>query len=113
VNKGIIPIKGKTALILEHGAREDQPMITKKPMSPSEEKMLNLLREQKEPIPTTDLVDLFYKGEEKPEHAQKVVSGILRNLEYKTRKQAEKVKRSRRMGPHPITVWIEKKGAKK
>ena len=82
-------------------------------MSPGEQKLLDILMKQTGEIPTTDLVDLFYAGEsDKPEHAQKVVSGLVRSLEYKTRKGPDKVKRSRRMGPHPIMVWVERKKAK-
>lgn len=81
-------------------------------LSPGEQKLLAILDKQREPIATTELVPLFYAGEDEPEHAQKVISGLARSLEYKTRREPVKVKRSRRRGPHPVEVWLERRKGK-
>jgi hypothetical protein len=80
--------------------------------SPSEAKLLTILRDESEPIATTDLAVKFYKSREDgaPEHAVATVVSLVRSLTKKTAKDPSvdvKVKRSERRGPYPIRVWLE------
>ena len=80
--------------------------------SPSEQRMLAILKRERKPIATTDLVPKFYKGREDgpPEHAVSTIVSVSRALEKKTlENEAFRVRRSERAGPYPIKVWIEKK----
>jgi hypothetical protein len=80
--------------------------------SPSEKRLLAILEKETEPMATTDLAPIFYKGRKGglPEHAVSTIVSVSRALERKTKKNKSfRVKRSERAGPYPIKIWIEKK----
>lgn len=80
-------------------------------LSPSEEAILRLIPRDGRPITTKELVKRRYRNcpEARPTNAQVVVSGVVRSLLKKASRNRSmpRLKRSRRMGPRPIEVWIE------
>lgn len=79
--------------------------------SPSEERILSLLPQGGERITTEALARLYY-GRAIPFNGRIIVAGLVRNLERKTTlmKDPTRVRRTRRAGPHPIQVWLERRG---
>jgi hypothetical protein len=75
-------------------------------LTPGEARLMKILRRQKKPIKTTDLVKPFY-GDEAPEFAASTIVYMTRRLAIKTANAKVKVKRSERAGPFPIEVWLE------
>lgn len=80
-------------------------------LSPSEEAILRLIPQDGRRITTKELVGRRYRNrpDERPANAQVVVSGVVRSLIKKAHgnRAMPRLRRSRRMGPRPIEVWIE------
>jgi hypothetical protein len=84
--------------------------MARRSLSPSEQRMLDILRRQRGPIKTTELVPLFFKGRDQPGYAQHIVMGVVRRLCELTKGNREvRVKRTARRGPRPVEVWVEGK----
>jgi hypothetical protein len=80
-----------------------------KDFSPGEERLLELLLEEEGKVNTNYLARIFYEGREKPFNARQTVVGLIRTLCEKTRENSIRVRKTKRGGPHPIQVWIERR----
>lgn len=78
--------------------------------SPSEKALFEFIPKNGQPIGTDELAKAFYKGKRAPFNSQNVVTGFLRKLEMKVKanKEAFRLRRSQRAGPHCTEVWIER-----
>jgi len=76
-------------------------------LSPNEQRIFDLVPSGGKKITTSDLAKKFYDNDI-PFNGQVIVSGIARALEKKTKGHDVRMKRSKRSGPHPISVWKEK-----
>jgi hypothetical protein len=62
-------------------------------------------------ITTSDLIELYWNGQDKPFNARVAAMDCLRSLKRKVSANREpfKIKTSKRAGPKPLDVWIEKR----
>lgn len=78
--------------------------------SPFERKVFALLA--KKPKSTVDITDAIWGSDrrKRPTYARQSVLGALTSLSDKVKANREpfKVKKSERVGPHPIKFWVEK-----
>ena len=91
-----------------------QPIVSKVRYSPTEERLLEILRKNKGRVfDSIQLHDLFYaKTDERSWHSQQQIMSAMRSLISKTSHNKEKfrIERSERRGPHPIEFrLVEKK----
>jgi hypothetical protein len=77
-------------------------------LSDHEEKVMKLIPSNGEKISSRTIVEKFYNGRV-PMHGRVNVGGILRSLSKKTRLNDVRVRRSKRAGPYPIDVWLERR----
>lgn len=79
--------------------------------SPSEEKLLDILKKHKEPVLSSDLCNEFYIGREKPWHAQQQIISTMRSLIKKSKHNKESfiIRKTDRNGPHPISFHFKSK----
>jgi len=76
-------------------------------LSPSEQKLLDLLPNDGRKIDTQLLLKEYYKGQKDiPFHARGIIVGLVRSLTLKGL-----IKRGERRGPRPIEVWRKKRVA--
>jgi hypothetical protein len=79
-------------------------------LSPGEQRLLDLLVREEGKISTNTLTRLFYDGRERPYNARQTVVGLVRSLCDKTLVDPSmRVRRTKRGGPHPIQVWVERR----
>jgi hypothetical protein len=77
-------------------------------LSAHEEKVMKLIPPDGKRISSREVVSKFYNGRV-PLHGRVNVGCILRSLSAKTRREAIRVRRSKRAGPYPIDVWLERR----
>ena len=78
--------------------------------SPTEQRLRALLR--REPKTTEEISRLLYRNRETPPyHARKSVVGALTSLATKmdANDERDRVARTERRGPHPISFWLEER----
>jgi len=77
--------------------------------SPMEEQIFQLLPTNGKAITTSELAQKFYGTAQLPFGGQNVVTGCLRSLAEKVKRNKEpfRIARSQRSGPIPTEVWIE------
>lgn len=73
-------------------------------LTENERLLLKILKRRKgKPLTTLELVELHYKGRERPTFARQSVVVAMNAL---IRKMGGSVMKSRRLGPHPVKFWI-------
>lgn len=79
--------------------------------SPTETALLELLPSNGDRISIKDLAEKFYKKKKQamPYHGRIHIANSLRSLSEKAKRNREKfkIKRTQKIGPHSIEVWIE------
>jgi hypothetical protein len=60
---------------------------------------------------TTEILNHFYRGTKRPINGRKIIISVLRSLQVKIdwNKEPFRLASSKRRGPHPISVWLEKR----
>lgn len=76
--------------------------------SAGETLLLQILRQQKRPITTQELMELFYKGREQPFWSRRTVHSMLQTLHRKMQMNKEPftIFMSERRGPYPVEVQL-------
>jgi hypothetical protein len=78
--------------------------------SARELRMFKLLSARRRKINSTDLVTLYWKGQQAPFNARVAAMDCLRSLKRKARHNKEpfKIETSGRAGARPLDVWIKR-----